>query len=716
LASILLIHYFLESNFDIHYVWYNSSESVDWTLKLAGFWAGQEGSLLLWVWIIALSIGIEEIIQYYRRRKHLQNLANDEDDDEFEDDFDESLQSSDNNSKNTYDWTRLIVMLVIIVFMILLVMKDPFEPTHPQVFNEGKDNEFTIDPEDYPDGHGMNPMNRNFWMVIHPPLLFIGYGLITIPFAASISYSINDDKKWTKISLQWSRLAWLFLTLGIGIGALWAYVAIGWGGYWFWDAVEVGSLVPWITLSAFLHVQLMNKRKNDYGILTPIFGTVTFVLILFATFITRSGLWDSLHAWSESEVGQILMVTMVATLILCSIIILRALLLRWKTIYKRLEKLSDYKWDSIFMFGTIIIFIIFTIIVFYVLVDTMGIVNAAFYETKLLPFTIILLVVMAVCLCWRYFGKENSIYIIAWTALAGIACAALLPDAMFPGTPELFYDFFDIHINGETYTNTLTTHHIVGFMVPFVVLAIIASIFKMIKVIDRKSLRNSLKMISPHIIHLGVALIIIAYAASQTMVVEKKENLRVGESMDIDGYEIKVTKIEIKEDTGNKESGEYWDTWFIEIEIYKNGELVEEGKMNMVYSYGYDNQGRRYYTMIMSSEVYVARMAAEDLHISFLGVNDFEIQIIAQKIPMMSSLWLGMFLFVIGISIRIIIDSVPSKKRPLQSQRQKEEYRPSRTTYAYPPEKLLKKQISKKKTKEKDYDKLLEDELKRLRS
>jgi cytochrome c-type biogenesis protein CcmF len=500
-------------------------------------------------------------------------------------------------------------------------------------------------------------------------------------------------------------LAWLFLTLGIGIGALWAYVAIGWGGYWFWDAVEVGSLVPWVTLSAFLHTQLMNKRKNQYGIITPIFGTVTIVLILFATFITRSGLWESLHAWSETEVGQILMGTMIITLILCSIIILRSVLLRWKTINKQFEKLSDIRWDSTLMFIAISIFIILTFIIFYVLVDTMGIVNASFYETKLTPFILILLVVMSACLCWRYFGKENSVYIIAFTSLAGIACAAIFPDWIFPGTPEPFYDVLGSEIS---------SHHIAGFMVPFVVLAIFASILKMIKQIDRKSLRNTLKRISPHIIHLGVALIIIAYAASQTMVIEKKENLQVGESMDIGEYEIKLTKIEIKEDTGDKDSGEYWDTWFIEIEIYKNNELVEKGKMNMIYSYRYDNQGNRYYSMIMSSEVYVTRMAMEDLHVSFLGVNDNVIEITSQKIPMMTSLWLGMFLFIIGITIRIAIDYLPTKKRP--PRRSPEGYRTDQTQYVYPPEKLMKKQISKRKTEEKDYEKLLEDELRRLRS
>ncbi len=998
IVYVLLIYNFQIDNFDIHYVWLNSSENVDWTLKLAGTWHGQEGSFLLWVWLIVLALGIEEFIQYYRQKRQSQNLTsiydedNEDDDAEYENDrvdvkFNNNNQSNETNAMTTYDWTRLIVMLVVIVFLILLLFNDPFEPTHPQVFNEGEDNEFRINPENYPDGHGMNPMNRNFWMVIHPPLLFIGYALITIPFAASISYAITNDKKWTKISLQWSRLAWLFLTLGIGVGALWAYVAIGWGGYWFWDAVEVGSLVPWITLSAFLHMQLMNKRKSEYRIITPILGTVTIVLVLFATFITRSGLWTSIHAWSETEVGLILMVVMILILIISALTIIYSFILRkiqnapisipkpdlrkfkfryivvifsilsitfmslsvvmpwyettqekngeiiaedvleymdyeetledvvvkgnviettkyglfdgeskvsgivtitftnqsvltydgysklisikplnqkainydaselsfvswdevqengFKNFYTRtillmailslilcalyifggvlsligkmdsivlifgllafifciltplifmmihpsafeeyfqlsgsgpwesftgasgesswgpgpgwilaimafivaligfliylkllkpyskgssriisalkydksdqdeedeyLEKEEKLNVDSLTMKGTLTIFVICTIITVYVLIATMGEVNAAFYETKLTPFIVILLAILTICLCWRYFGKENSAYIIAFTSLAGVTCGALLPDWIFPGTPEPFYNISGFEIS---------SHHIVGFMVPFVVLAIFATIYKMIKQINRKSIKNSFKRISPHLIHLGVVLIIIAYAASQTMLEEKKENLRIGDTMEIGEYEIKLTKIEIKEDTGDKDSGEYWDTWFIDIEIYKNNEFIEKGKMNMIYSYRHDNQGRRYpgYSMIMSSEVHVARMPVEDLHISFLGVNDYEIQIIAQKIPMMSTLWLGMFLFIIGITIRITVDSIPTKKRP--PQRPIEDFKTTRKPHVYRPEKIMRKQISKKKTEEKDYDKLLEDELKRLRS
>ena len=186
---------------------------------------------------------------------------------------------------HVFDWTITISMAVVVVFMILIFVKNPFDDVDPDLL-------------DYkPDGNGLNPLLRNLWMTIHPPLLFVGYAFVTIPFAASMANLISDDRRWSRISLQWSRVAWLFLTLGIGIGAIWAYVELAFGGYWAWDPVEVGSFIPWFTLTAFLHAQLMNKRKGEYNIIVSILGMATFVLVIFATYITRCGVWDSVHAW-----------------------------------------------------------------------------------------------------------------------------------------------------------------------------------------------------------------------------------------------------------------------------------------------------------------------------------------------------------------------------------------------------------------------------------
>jgi cytochrome c-type biogenesis protein CcmF len=700
-AYILLTYYFITSNFGIHYVWANSGENLEWYLKLTGVWAGQEGSLLLWVWIILLAIGIEETVRFVKikREKKSKDIEIDSysnpENRMLENDNGDIPQAKDDSK--IYDWTRLIVMTVVLLFLILLIMHDPFEPVHIHEVKYLSGGTGEIDPDDRPGGLGLSPMLRNMWMVIHPPLLFIGYGLITIPFAASLSYSITGDRKWTKISIQWSRLAWLFLTLGIGVGALWAYVAIGWGGYWFWDAVEVGSLVPWITLSAFLHTQLKNKQKNEYSIITPILGTITFVLIIFATYITRSGLWTSVHSWADTEIGLILLGTMIFTLIISALIIIRAFILesKYEDVFRDYRDMP-YKFDSLLMLATIITFMLLTAVTFWGLIATMENPNPSFYETQLAPFIVILLIVITLCLSWKLFGQKNLTYLFGWLMISAFALAMVLPRyGVFPGEAEPFY------------YDTITSHHIAGFLIPFVILAVAAAIYKMIKQFKKKSGRNILRSISPHIIHLGVAFIIIAYAASQTMLVEKIERLRVGETLEIGKYKIKLIEIDIVEDTGNEESNEYWDTWFIEVEIYENDQFKEIGKLNVIYAYYYDEYGRRTYSGVMTSEVFVSVAISEDLYLKFFGIDDDEVEITAQVIPLMQFLWAGMGLFITGIAIRIVIDYLPGKKKSKRDERQISEF-PKRDSKGESRIKPPRKKGSK------DYDKMIEDELKKM--
>jgi cytochrome c biogenesis factor len=289
---------------------------------------------------------------------------------------------------------------------------------------------------------------------------------------------------------------------------------------------------------------------------------------------------------------------------------------------------------------------------------------------------------------------------------------------LFPDTAKPFYvsSINDINIVGITNLN------IVGFMVPFAVLLIISAIYKMFMQFRVKSLalRNKFKINGAHLIHLGVAFIILGYLGSQTMVMEESQWLGEGDTLEIEEYEIKITKIEIKVNSGDLRSNEYWDTWFIDVEIYKNDKLVEEGNLNTVYGFSYDQQGSKYYSMIMTSDIFVKSMVEEDLYLSFRNVESNRIQLTAKTIPMMNFIWFGMVLFVIGIILRIGIDYLPSKQTP-----PREITRPSRIGItpsarpsSRPPTKLTKVTADRLKPKKekKDYEKMLEDELKRLRS
>ncbi len=270
LASLLLFYYLLAVDYSYLYVLDYSSADMSWYYKISAFWAGQSGSILLWVWLT--------IIAYMALGFTARKLE----------------------GTPLLDITKILVLTVSLFFVFLLILKSPFEPT-PSYYGSGVE------------GKGLNPLLRNFWMGIHPPVLFIGYAAFTIPYGASIAYIFTKDSRWAHISRLWSRVSWLFLTLGIGLGGFWAYEELGWGGYWAWDPVETSSLIPWITATAFLHCQARFSKK-EYRVAAPLLAITTLTLVLFSTFLTRGGAQFvfNLHAWESSDVGPSVLIFLLA--------------------------------------------------------------------------------------------------------------------------------------------------------------------------------------------------------------------------------------------------------------------------------------------------------------------------------------------------------------------------------------------------------------------
>lgn len=660
LAILLLTYYFLSSNFDYHYVWEYSAENSPWYLKFSGVWAGQSGSMITWTWLIMLSIAIEVALKMRKEQEPEEESKPEKKKGRKKAKIGKETPTV--SRSDVFDWTITIAMAVIVVFLLLVIVKSPFEPVD------------SVKLKSDPDGQGLNPLLRNMWMVIHPPLLFIGYAWVTIPFAASMAYLISDDRKWSKISLQWSRASWLFLTLGIGIGAVWAYVELAFGGYWAWDPVEVGSLIPWVTLTAFLHAQRMNQRKGEYKIIVAILGMATFVLIIFATFITRSGFWDSVHAWQETTVGNILMGLMIITTIFGSILVF----LRFSM--EEDKKKSDYSVEFITMFSTIVLLSMLAIVMFIGLLVSMGTPNPVFYETRLFPFVLPLMFILGACFIWRYVEQEDLLYTIGWIILASIVCAFLLPKYVFPGTPEDFY-------------GGISTHRVIGFFVPPVLFAIGATIFQIYKSIKVQSIRSTLKLVSPHLIHLGIALMLISYAFSAKMAEEKTATLAEGQTVEFKDYEFKLVKIEESVD----EEKEIHD---FHIEIMKNGKSIATKHPKYVY-YSDVEQWR--------TEVGIKMRLTEDIYINIINVdpdgNDKidSVRIKVQTMPFMGFLWGGMMLMSVGISIIVFIDLGIGKKVI-------EKVEPE----SPPPAKTKGKQRNTKKGKDDKYEKMLEEELKKM--
>ena len=258
-ASVSLLYLLLTRNFQVEYVYQHVSTYLPVPYVISAFYAGQEGSLLLWMWLLVLA----GAFAVSRKREWNEELL---------------------------PYVGAVVAGVSAFFALLLVtISTPFKllPMNPG------------------QGIGLNPLLENPGMIYHPPTLFIGYAVYTIPFAYAIAALATGrvGSGWVRGIRLWSLFAWLFLGIGILLGAQWAYVELGWGGYWAWDPVENSSLIPWLVGTAFLHSVMMQERRGMFKRWNIALATMTFALCVFATFVTRSGLIQSVHAFGRSPLG-----------------------------------------------------------------------------------------------------------------------------------------------------------------------------------------------------------------------------------------------------------------------------------------------------------------------------------------------------------------------------------------------------------------------------
>jgi cytochrome c-type biogenesis protein CcmF len=264
LASAYLMYLFLTHNFKVEYVHDYSSSALPWFYLVSAFWAGQEGSFLLWLFLGSL-LGI-------------------------------FIFSSKGKTKlDIYQgYTMFFYLLVQMFLLILLLKKSPF----------------SLLPDSPLEGRGLNPLLQDFWMVIHPPVVFIGYAAIAVPFAYALAVLVeNRYEGWTRLVLPWVGFSSLSLGAGIFLGSYWAYKVLGWGGYWGWDPVENASLIPWLSSIALMHGLLSEKTKGGMRRTNLILAILSFLLILYGTFLVRSGVLGkfSVHSFTDLGISAYLM-------------------------------------------------------------------------------------------------------------------------------------------------------------------------------------------------------------------------------------------------------------------------------------------------------------------------------------------------------------------------------------------------------------------------
>jgi len=273
-TSVAIIAAFLRSEFRYKYVAGYSNRELGVFYKITGLWAGQTGSLVFWALLLAF---FGSLVMFQNRRRNREFMP----------------------------YVAGTVLTVLAFFMVVVVFAS---------------NPFQVMDFVPPDGRGLNPQLQNYWMTIHPPTLYLGFTCFTIPFAFAVSALLSGrlDTRWITTTRRWTLLAWFFLTCGIIFGMMWAYVELGWGGYWFWDPVENASLLPWLTGTAFLHSVMIQEKRGMLKMWNVLLVISTFLLSIFATFLTRSGLIESVHSFAENTTIAYIFLGFLSALILAS--------------------------------------------------------------------------------------------------------------------------------------------------------------------------------------------------------------------------------------------------------------------------------------------------------------------------------------------------------------------------------------------------------------
>jgi cytochrome c-type biogenesis protein CcmF len=264
-AAGILVYSIINGDYRMAYVWATSNKSMATQYKFAAWWGGQEGSLLLWSWLLSTYAAI---VVFQNRRKFREMMP----------------------------YVVSVLMSTQVFFLILnAFVASPFK-----MLMAGKG------IVDLGDGQGLNPLLQYWTMVIHPPMLYLGYVGFVVPFAFAIASLITKQpgEAWIHTTRRWTLVTWLFQSTGIVLGAGWAYAVLGWGGYWAWDPVENASLLPWLTATAFLHSVMMQEKKGMMKVWNIVLVSATFFLCIFGTFLTRSGVVQSVHAFAESPIGH----------------------------------------------------------------------------------------------------------------------------------------------------------------------------------------------------------------------------------------------------------------------------------------------------------------------------------------------------------------------------------------------------------------------------
>jgi cytochrome c-type biogenesis protein CcmF len=611
IAVVALEYMILTNDFHNAYVAEHSNRDLLTYYKVAALWAGQEGSLLFWTWLLSI---YSALVVWLNRKKNRQLMP-----------------------------YVISVLMGTGTFFSLLVffVANPFQEL--SLMTSAGAQAFTA-----PDGNGLNPLLQYHSMVIHPPMLYLGYVGMVVPFAfamaALITRQLGDN--WIRTTRRWTMVPWMLLGCGILLGGNWAYVVLGWGGYWGWDPVENASLLPWLSATAFLHSVMIQEKRGMLKVWNVVLVILTFFLSIFGTFLTRSGIVSSVHAFAQSNIGPFFAIFL-------SIVLFFSVTL----LFLRLDHLkSENKLDSMvsresgFLFNNwILLALVFAVLwgtLFPVISKAVQnetvTVGAPFFNKVAIPMGLLLLLLTGAgpLLAWRKTSfqslKRNFTLPLILAVVAGVVLWLAGVRDLYAWMTFFLSVFVGICILGEFWKGVRTRMRTARENFALALYNLI--------------MRNT-RRYGGYIVHIGIVVLFVGFAG-QAFKVDAKGLMQAGDLLRVKNYLLRCDGLT----TGDNPNYEYTRAL---ITVTKDGE-----------AFAAMHPEKRFYKASQQPTSYVAihPTLAEDLYVVLAGMDPDTGKAIIQVFvnPLVMWVWIGGVVVLLGTLLALVPSRVEREMAELR--------------------------------------------------
>ncbi len=608
LAALLLWWALVTDQFQLEYVVTHTERSLPLLYKISALWGGQAGSLTFWT-LILCGYAIAATWFFRKQQPSLRPYVN-------------------------------AVLLVSIAFFLTVVLfaANPFEKLWRTAAGQVVTAVFqpagttALIPAD---GQGLNPQLQNYWMVIHPVALYLGFIGLTVPFAFAVAALVTGQvgNAWIKMIRKWALVPWLFLTLGILLGSQWAYIELGWGGYWAWDPVENASLLPWLTATAFIHSIMIQERRGMLKVWNMVLIWITWELTLFGTFLTRSGVVESVHSFALSPIGPMFAVFIVATMLgFLALLLWRLPLLRGEN---ELDAVTSRETSFLTQNVVFVLIMVATLlgtlfrpISEWVTGEKISL-NAPYFNKVNGPIFLILLVLMGVAplLAWRRSGPETlrrNFAIPLAAAVLSIPAVWLLGNRAAAGFVAFaVIAFVFVGVVQEYVRGVQARRHATGEAIGTALVNLV---------------RRNGRRYGGYIVHVGVLLVALGIVGHEFYQSEGQANLTPGESITVANYTLTYRGL-------TTSPGPNYVEYVAPMDLTRNGRPI--GQIVPKKHLYFKNQEQP------MTEVGLRPGLAEDVYVVLAGFEEggatasFKVYIN----PLMSWMWVGGLVIMLGVLV-----------------------------------------------------------------